>query len=261
MGEQSRAVRERWRLRSVPEELAVRYRAEGWWDDATLGEVVAHGLGARAAMEFNVRSQVRPWRGTFGDVDRAARALAGSLRSGGVGPGDVVVIQLPNWVEAGIAFWAAAYLGAVVVPIVHFYGPKEVDYILGHDETGCGRDRRPLRPRRLPRALREPAGGLTRRPVAGGGGHPAADLPAAATAFGSLLDAAPLAGPLRVDPDAPAIVGFTSGTTRDPKGVVHSHRTIGCEARQLDAVLPDRSDHRRSPERRWATSSGCSTPS
>ena len=43
----------------------------------------------------------------------------------------MVVLQLPNWVEAGIAFWAAAYLGAVVVPIVHFYGAKEVDYILG----------------------------------------------------------------------------------------------------------------------------------
>ncbi len=33
-------------------------------------------------------------------------------------------------------------------------------------------------------------------------------------------------------------MGFTSGTTRDPKGVVHSHRTIGCEARQLDRFFP-----------------------
>ena len=40
------------------------------------------------------------------------------------------MFQLPNWVEAGITFWAAAYLGAVVVPVVHFYGPKEVGYIL-----------------------------------------------------------------------------------------------------------------------------------
>jgi acyl-CoA synthetase (AMP-forming)/AMP-acid ligase II len=47
-----------------------------------------------------------------------------------------------------------------------------------------------------------------------------------------------LAEPARVDPDAPAVVGFTSGTTRDPKGVVHSHRTIGCETRQLDYMFP-----------------------
>jgi acyl-coenzyme A synthetase/AMP-(fatty) acid ligase len=46
------------------------------------------------------------------------------------------------------------------------------------------------------------------------------------------------AGPVATDPDAPTIVGFTSGTTRDPKGVVHSHRTIGCETRQLDHFFP-----------------------
>src|SRR4029453_5883432 len=78
---------------------------------------------------FRVRSAVRPWDGTFADVDRAARSLATELGARGVGAGSVVVFQLPNWVEAGITFWAAAYLGAVVVPIVHVYGAKEVDYI------------------------------------------------------------------------------------------------------------------------------------
>jgi acyl-CoA synthetase len=70
------------------------------------------------------------------------------------------------------------------------------------------------------------------------GDTPDADLPRAATPFTSQLQGPPLAAPLAVDPDAPAIVAFTSGTTRDPKGVVHSHRTIGCEARQLDYFFP-----------------------
>ena len=48
----------------------------------------------------------------------------------------------------------------------------------------------------------------------------------------------PIAGPVAVDPDAPAVIGFTSGTTRDPKGVIHSHRTIGFETRQLEYVFP-----------------------
>ena len=47
-----------------------------------------------------------------------------------MGPGDVVAFQLPNWMEAAATFWASALLGAVVVPIVHFYGRKEVGYIL-----------------------------------------------------------------------------------------------------------------------------------
>ena len=127
----SRATGQRaGQLRTVPEERARHYRDEGWWTDQTLGEMVDAGLGRIGDLPFRVHSAVHPWRGTFADVDRSARALAGALAADGVGPGDVVVFQLPNWVEAGITFWAAAYLGAVVVPIVHFYGPKEVEYIL-----------------------------------------------------------------------------------------------------------------------------------
>ncbi len=40
----------------------------------------------------------------------------------------------------------------------------------------------------------------------------------------------------RVDPDAPALVAYTSGTTADPKGVVHSHRTICFEIEQLASM-------------------------
>ncbi len=64
------------------------------------------------------------------------------------------------------------------------------------------------------------------------------ELPTGAAPFDAELEADPLPSPAAIDPDAPAIVAFTSGTTRDPKGVVHSHRTIGCETRQLDHMFP-----------------------
>jgi acyl-CoA synthetase (AMP-forming)/AMP-acid ligase II len=53
-----------------------------------------------------------------------------------------------------------------------------------------------------------------------------------------MLDGEPITAPADVDPDAPAIIAFTSGTTRDPKGVIHSHRTISFETRQLDHLFP-----------------------
>jgi acyl-CoA synthetase len=229
---------DRWRLRSVPGDLAERYRAEGWWTDASLGSMVADGLGRMADVPFRVRSQAHPWTGTFAEVDRAARSLAATFRARGIGPGDVVVVQLPNWVEAGITFWATAYVGAVVVPIVHFYGAKEVGYILGATEPAAI-----VTPDRFGHTdyLATYEDLLARHPVPlwlVAGETAAADLPAGATPFEAALGADPLPAPAPVDPDAPTIVAFTSGTTRDPKGVVHSHRTIGFETRQLDHLFP-----------------------
>src|SRR4051812_30061216 len=88
---------ERWRLRDVPATLAADYRRAGWWDDRTLGQVASTGLAERAKVAFEVHSNVRPWKGTFGDLDRAARTLAGALQARGVAAGDVVVLQMPNW--------------------------------------------------------------------------------------------------------------------------------------------------------------------
>src|SRR5438445_428717 len=88
------------------------------------------GLADGPDLAFKVRSRSRPYSGTLGDVADLARRVADGLRARGVGAGDLVAFQLPNWVEAAATFWATAFLGAVPVPIVHFYGMKEVGFIL-----------------------------------------------------------------------------------------------------------------------------------
>src|SRR6478672_2050637 len=116
--------------RAVDEDCARRYVAEGFWANDSLGALLAEGLRDAASHPFTVRSDRMPYRGTLGDVDALARRVAAGLRARGIGPGDAVAFQLPNWLEAAATFYAIAYLGAIVVPIVHFYGPKEVGYIL-----------------------------------------------------------------------------------------------------------------------------------
>ncbi len=237
MGRASGAATERWGVRTVPAHLVDTYRAHGWWTDESLGALVAAGLEDMGGAHFRVRSKSRPWDGTFADVDAAARALAGSLRARGVGPGDVVVFQLPNWVEAGITFWSAAYLGAVVVPIVHFYGTKEVEYILRDTEPDVVVTAERFGHNDYLAVYSELLAGTDALWLVVGA-SPSGQLPARAVPFASMLGHEPVESSTPVDPDAPALIGFTSGTTRDPKGVVHSHRTIGFEGRQLDHMFP-----------------------
>ena len=116
-------------MRNIPVDLVTRYEGAGWWTRETLGQVLASGLHAAPDSAFRVYSDVRPWSGTFADVEVVARRLAAGLRARGVGAGDVVAFQLPNWMEAAATFWAAAFLGAALVPIVHFYGRNELTQI------------------------------------------------------------------------------------------------------------------------------------
>ena len=162
---------------------------------------------------------MRPYIGTFGDVERCARRLAKGLQDRGVGPGDVVAMQLPNWAEAASTFWASALLGAVVVPIVHFYGRKELTHIL--------RDAGPkvfVTAESFGRMVfeTEVACGVPLTAVVG-------------RDFDELLADEPMRGVVRTDPAGPALIAYTSGTTSAPKGVVHSHHSLVHETHQLVA--------------------------
>lgn len=204
-------------MRHIPAELVTRYEEAGWWTRETIGQVLARGLQATPDAGFRVYSQVRPFSGTFHDVEQVARRLAAGLRARGVGAGDVVAFQLPNWMEAAATFWATAFLGAVQVPIVHFYGRKELEYILTS-----------TRPRVFITA--EEFGRMTYQPDL------CADIEVVGLVgqdFEGLLANEPMADTAAADPAGPALIAFTSGTTSAPKGVIHSHRSLACESRQL----------------------------
>ena len=212
-------------MREIPAELRDRYLAQGWWTNDTLGDLLARGLAGAPDAELRVHSAVRPYRGSFAEVEHTARRLAAGLRARGVGPGDVVAFRLPNWMEAAATFWASALLGAVVVPIVHFYGRKELTHIFA--------DARPkafITAERFGRMVFEPelSAGIPVVAVVDG------DSPS----FEDLLADEPLEGVLPVDPASRALIAYTSGTTSAPKGVMHSHHSIVCETRQLARLFP-----------------------
>jgi len=231
-------------LRPVPAYLAERYRAEGAWDDRSLGQFLSDALLEDPTRRFRIWSPTHPYLGTVGDVYDESLRVAAGLRALGLGPGDVVAFQLPNWVEAAITFYACAMLGVTLVPIVHFYGPKEVGFILRQSRARALVIVARIGQRDYLADLGTVRDGLPdlERVIVVGGSDAGAGLAADDLSFEDVRGAEKIDGPAAVDPDGPALIAYTSGTTADPKGVVHTHRTLGCEVRQLSGhqALRDR---------------------
>jgi acyl-CoA synthetase len=211
-----------WTTVDPAAELCERYRANGWWDDRSLPTLLHDALTQSGSKTFRVHSRDRPWSGTVADVTSLARRLAGGLARRGISAGDPVAFSLPNSAEAAALFYGLALLGATLVPVGHTAGPRELNHALR--ESGAralvisNRSGRPFAFDSLPPVEH----------VVAVGGAPA---PPSVTDFDDVVAGAPLDEPAQVDPMLPAVIGWTSGTTGDPKGALLSHRALCAEAR------------------------------
>ena len=199
----------------APADLRARWRAQSIWTDETLLDRLASVDGrAVAIVDGDNRLTVDELR------DRAAR-LAAALHERGVGPGTVVAWQLPNWWEAVVLCWAVWRCGATASPITPTLGAHELGYILGR--TGA---RLVVAPRRFrgtdyPELLRS----------AGYGGD------VLVVRDGSPLPESSAATPsIDASVDDRALILWTSGTTSEPKGVVHTHQSLRVEADTIAAA-------------------------
>lgn len=164
---------------------------------------------------------------TTGDLFGRALALAGYFQSIGLSAGDVVSFQLPNWWECAAINIAAAMVGVVINPIVPINRDAEVGYMLKESRSRLmivphvfrGFDYVAMMDRIGPalecRIL------VARARIAG------------KDSFDDAIKSGlrPNVGP--VDPDAVKMLMYTSGTTGRPKGVLHSHNSIGADSLKM----------------------------
>ncbi len=203
--------------------------SEGLWRDETMLDHFRRNVdtrGDRLAVIATRAERGDEVRLSYSDLDRLSDRLAVGLSRLGVGEGDVVSFQLPNWWQFTILHLAALKLGAVSNPLMIIFRERELTFMLGLAET---------------RVLIVPATfrGVDHRAIAK---EVQARLPSLAhvfvvdgekdEAFERLLveDASDIELSAlrrrRLSPDAVIQLLYTSGTTGEPKGVSHTSNTM-----------------------------------
>jgi cyclohexanecarboxylate-CoA ligase len=170
------------------------------------------------------------FRLTFAEFGALVDRLAGHLHRLGVRPGDVVSWQLPNWWEAAVVHHAILAAGAVPNPLNPIFRARELSFVLSE-----------ARPRVLivPQRFRDVEyADLAERVSASVDSieHVVVVRGAGALSLTRLLDEPAGRPDTPSDPSALALLLYTSGTTSDPKGVLHSHETLVYEIESLREI-------------------------
>jgi len=199
---------------------------------------------------------------SYKEAERESALLARGLLASGVGKGTRVGIWMPNGPDWVLAWLAAARIGALVAPINTFFRARELRFVLQHadiDTLLCvgefakqdrlatleeaapelvGRGTGPLFLTTLPylRAVR--VWGRVSRAWALEG--PTALAAASELASEVLLRTVEQA----VSPADAMILIYSSGSTADPKGAVHTHGAVLRHAYALNNYRDLRSDDR-----------------
>ncbi|MET8688448.1 (2,3-dihydroxybenzoyl)adenylate synthase [Streptomyces sp. NPDC004732] len=121
-----------------PEEFAERYRAAGWWQGETFGEMLRERATEHPDRIAIVDPGSRPARRwTYGELDRRADRLAAGLLARGIGKGDKVVVQLPNIAEFFETVFALFRIGALPVFALPAHRETEIRYFCEFTEAAA----------------------------------------------------------------------------------------------------------------------------
>ncbi len=176
---------------------------------------------------------------TYGQLAREVHVVAGALRGLGLEVGDRVSAQLPNWREFVSINLACCALGLVFNPIIPIYRGAELGFILrdaGTKVLFIPEEYRGLNYVETIRALRGNLPALEHVIVVRPASGVAALKQLGATGLETFLSARADKSSIypEVSPDHVKLLMYTSGTTGQPKGVLHTHNTLN---RVVDNIL------------------------
>ena len=208
----------------------------GLWGDELivdhLDRVVREKPDGVAVVDHNSATGERT-RLSYGDLRRLSLRVASGLRRLGIGPGDVVAVQLPSWWHYFVLYPACARIGAVINPLMPIFRERELAFMLGFPCTGLVVVPRTFRGFDFPAMLERLRPDLPdlRHVLVVNGESPESSFEEVLLRCEDEADLDDRLAPYRPGPNDVTELIYTSGTTGQPKGVMHTANTLLCKAR------------------------------
>ena len=206
--------------------------ARGFWHDRTLNDeldaCVAHFPDKAALTAVEVEGGTVT-RFTYREMAAMADRIAVGLARLGVERGDVVACQLPNWWQFTLTCLACSRIGAVINPLMHIFRERELSFMLRHGAAKVlivPRTFRGFDYAQMAASLQPGLPELRQVVVVGGSGADSFDALLGGPRWEQEADAGEILGRVRPGPDDIMQLLYTSGTTGEPKGVMHTANTL-----------------------------------
>jgi cyclohexanecarboxylate-CoA ligase len=211
--------------------------AGGLWHDRTINDELdacVAGCPDKTALTARQVEDGTTTCFTYREMATMTDRIAVGLTRLGVGRNDVVSLQLPNWWQFTLTYLACSRIGAVLNPLMHIFRERELSFMLNQSRSKVLIVPKLFRGfdfEQMADGLKTALPDLQHVVVVGG----ETDSQPSANSFEALLS-----GPKwELEPDAQAILTrqrpgpdditqllYTSGTTGEPKGVMHSSNTL-----------------------------------
>ncbi|WP_020395128.1 cyclohexanecarboxylate-CoA ligase [Thiolinea disciformis] len=200
-------------------------KAAGLWRDETINlhlqQALEHCPDKTAVVAYR-SGQTTPTRLSYRELDNRVEKVARSLVALGVGSSDVVTFQLPNWWEFIVLQLACARIGAVANPVMPIFRQHELRFMLNFGESKVfviPKLYRGFDYESMARSMLPDLPHLQHLIIVDGEGDDSFEQKL-------LRDDMPATPFTPIQPDDVMLLMYTSGTTGEPKGVMHTSNTL-----------------------------------
>ena len=214
-----------------PERRAAMVESGAWNDKLLtdyLDQAVATTPDREAIVGYQVTGDTRTAL-TYRELNNTVTRMAAGLAGLGIGKGDVVACQLPNWWQTTALHLACLRIGAILNPLMPIFRERELRFMLKHGEARLlviPKVFRGFDYEAMIDSIKADLPDLDTLLVIGGSGERSFEERLLARAWEQEQDTDTLFRERQLTGDDVIQILYTSGTTGEPKGVMHTSNTL-----------------------------------